>query len=68
MKILLVLVLVFTIQSAFPQKFDELARTPPMGWNSWNQFGCRINDTVVREMADAMIESHELILLRLSKK
>jgi hypothetical protein len=21
------------------QKFDNLAMTPPMGWNSWNRFG-----------------------------
>lgn len=22
---------------------NGLARTPPMGWNSWNHFGCNIN-------------------------
>jgi alpha-galactosidase len=22
------------------QKFDKLAMTPPMGWNSWNKFAC----------------------------
>ncbi len=57
MKPLLILALIFAIQPAFTQKFDELAQTPPMGWNSWNQFGCRINETLVREMADAMLES-----------
>jgi len=57
MKSLFLLILVFAIQPAFSQKFDELAQTPPMGWNSWNQFGCRINETLVREMADAMVES-----------
>ncbi len=31
-----------------------LAQTPPMGWNSWNRFGCNINDATVRAMADAM--------------
>jgi len=28
-----------------------------MGWNSWNQFGCRITEQLVREMADAMVSS-----------
>ena len=34
-----------------------LASTPPMGWNSWNTFGHNINETVVRETADALISS-----------
>lgn len=33
-----------------------LAMTPPMGWNSWNTFGGRINEQVVRDTADAMVE------------
>ena len=33
-----------------------LAATPPMGWNSWNQFGCDINESLIRETADAMVE------------
>ncbi|GAA1762766.1 glycoside hydrolase family 27 protein [Luedemannella helvata] len=32
-------------------------RTPPMGWNSWNTFGCNINETLIRQMADAMVSS-----------
>ena len=34
-----------------------LALTPPMGWNSWNHFGCEINDGIVRAQADAMVAS-----------
>jgi hypothetical protein len=30
---------------------------PPMGWNSWNQFGCGINETIVKQQADAMVSS-----------
>jgi alpha-galactosidase len=38
------------------QKFDNLAATPPMGWNSWNKFACDgINEKVIREVADAMV-------------
>ena len=33
-----------------------IARTAPMGWNSWNTFGANISDALVREMADAMVE------------
>ena len=32
-----------------------LARTPPMGWNSWNTFGNAIHETLIRETADAFI-------------
>ena len=33
---------------------NGLARTPPMGWNSWNKFAGRVDDAAVRGMADAM--------------
>ena len=33
------------------------ARTPPMGWDSWNTFGCNINETLIRQMADAIVSS-----------
>ena len=33
---------------------NGLARTPPMGWNSWNKFAGRIDDATVRGIADAM--------------
>lgn len=34
-----------------------LAPTPPMGWNSWNRFGCDIGDRMIRETADVMVAS-----------
>ena len=33
-----------------------LAKTPPMGWNSWNTFGEKINEQMIMEMADFMVE------------
>ena len=36
---------------------NGLAKTPPMGWNSWNHFAGKIDDKTVREMADAMVTS-----------
>src|ERR1051325_8017411 len=34
-----------------------LARTPPMGWNSWNHFGCDVSARLIRETADAIVAS-----------
>ncbi|MHB8287392.1 MAG: glycoside hydrolase family 27 protein [Caulobacteraceae bacterium] len=36
---------------------NGLALTPPMGWNSWNKFGCDIDEQKVRHAADAMVAS-----------
>lgn len=32
-----------------------LARTPPMGWNSWNHFAQTVTDADVRAAGDAMV-------------
>ena len=37
--------------------YNGLAKTPPMGWNSWNQFQSKIDDKTVREVVDAMVAS-----------
>ena len=34
--------------------YNGLAKTPPMGWNSWNKFAGRVDDAAVRGMADAI--------------
>jgi alpha-galactosidase len=41
---------------AFPARGQEsrLAATPPMGWNSWNHFACKVSDAVVRASANAI--------------
>ena len=36
---------------------SSLANTPPMGWNSWNKFGCDVSEKLIKEMADAMVSS-----------
>ncbi|MBA6153222.1 glycoside hydrolase family 27 protein [Gelidibacter maritimus] len=52
------LVAFFLSHGISAQKFDNLALTPPMGWNSWNSFQCDgVNETVIKEMADAMVET-----------
>ncbi len=35
----------------------RFAATPPMGWNSWNHYGCNVSDALIREQADAMVSS-----------
>ena len=37
--------------------YNGLAKTPPMGWNSWNLFAGKIDDKTVRGIADSMITS-----------
>lgn len=37
------------------QKFENLAMTPPMGWNSWNKFACNINEELIKGIADQMV-------------
>ncbi|XP_019458339.1 PREDICTED: alpha-galactosidase-like isoform X2 [Lupinus angustifolius] len=36
---------------------NGIGHTPPMGWNSWNHFGCNINEEIIRETADAMVST-----------
>ena len=34
-----------------------LALTPPMGWNSWNTFTWQINEELIKQAADAFVET-----------
>ncbi|MGA2015871.1 MAG: glycoside hydrolase family 27 protein [Opitutaceae bacterium] len=40
--------------AAKAEKFEGLALTPPMGWNTWNTFAENCSESLVRETADAM--------------
>ncbi len=42
---------------AAAQKAPNLALTPPMGWNSWNRYGCQIDQKLIEQTADAMVSS-----------
>ena len=35
----------------------RIAATPPMGWNSWNYFGERVDDKTVRAAVDALVST-----------
>lgn len=43
--------------AASAEKPAGLAPTPPMGWNSWNRFGCEGGEELIRRTADAMVAS-----------
>ena len=34
---------------------NGLAKTPPMGWNSWNKFHYDINETIIKKVADSFV-------------
>ena len=55
--ILLVLIEILSVNQVSAQKFEDLALTPPMGWNSWNVFQTNINEKMIKEIADAMVSS-----------
>jgi alpha-galactosidase len=33
------------------------AKTPPMGWNSWNKFACNVSEDLIKQIADAMLST-----------
>ncbi|MCX6335372.1 MAG: glycoside hydrolase family 27 protein [Bacteroidia bacterium] len=56
-KYLCLLTVVLFCLSSNSQKFDQLARTPPMGWNSWNKFHCDVSENLIMGIADAIVSS-----------
>ena len=56
-KLFLVVVVALLAVNLSAQKFPQLAKTPPMGWNSWNKFACNVSETLIMGMADAMASS-----------
>ena len=55
-KISFLLLFFFSVKT-FAQKFEALALTPPMGWNSWNTFQTNISEQLVKDIADVIISS-----------
>lgn len=51
----LLALLAFSGATASAQKFEGLAETPPMGWNSWNTFATDISEELIIGVADAMV-------------
>ena len=55
--ILFFLIFVIPGFNVYSQHDDTLASTPPMGWNSWNLFEGDISEDLLKEIADAMLET-----------
>jgi alpha-galactosidase len=39
------------------QSASQVAKTPPMGWNSWNYFAGKVTDKDIRDSADQIVAS-----------
>lgn len=57
MKKILFVVLLGLYFHSTAQKFDGLALTPPMGWNTWNTFQTGISEELVKQTADYFVSS-----------
>ncbi|MEU4623312.1 ricin-type beta-trefoil lectin domain protein [Actinoplanes sp. NPDC023801] len=56
--LLMAVAAVVTVPAAAAQALDNgVGRVPPMGFNTWNTFGCNIDETLLRQTADAMVSS-----------
>lgn len=53
---LLCIMLATATVQATAQKWENLAETPQMGWNSWNKFQGNISEEVIKGIVDAMVE------------
>ena len=47
--------------TSFPPGWNGLARTPPMGWRSWNAFGNRISQDMMMVAADAVVSKNRTV-------
>lgn len=56
-RISLTLMTFFLVASIHAQKFEGLAQTPPMGWNSWNTFQTNLSEKLVMETADLFVST-----------
>jgi alpha-galactosidase len=53
---LAVLAFALVLAPSVPAAADGgLALTPPMGWNSWNKFGCDVSEQTIKKAADALV-------------
>lgn len=42
---------------ATAQKYEGLAKTPQMGWNTWNKFADKIDQDLIKETADLLVST-----------
>ncbi len=54
---IMILVLAVSLISSTVALDNGLGRTPQMGWNSWNHFGCGINENLIKQTADLLVST-----------
>ncbi len=47
----------FAAAHSTPALSQQVAQTPPMGWNSWNYFAGKVTDKDIRDSADQIVAS-----------
>jgi len=52
-----VLLALLATTAKLPALDNGLARTPPVGWNSWNKFACDVSEDRIKGAADAVVSS-----------
>jgi alpha-galactosidase len=57
MALLAAVLLLLSASSSLFALDNGLARTPPMGWNTWNKFGCNVSEKLIEGAADALVSS-----------
>lgn len=45
------------ILASLPLSAQQIAQTPPMGWNSWNWFADKVTEADIRKAADLIVSS-----------
>jgi len=54
-KLLVLLFYVCCVTSIFPR--ESVSKSPLMGWASWNHFGVKISESIIKGQADGMVSS-----------
>jgi len=54
-KLLVLLFYVCCVTSIFPR--ESVSKSPLMGWASWNNFGVKISESIIKGQADGMVSS-----------
>ena len=54
-----ILLIVFSLAGlvSYSQKYNGLAQTPPMGWNTWNTFKTKFDEEIIKRIADQIVDS-----------
>ena len=53
----MLIITIFSILNLISSLDNGVGLTPPMGWNSWNKFGCLINEKLILSTIDTIVSS-----------